>query len=138
MSRSQVAEGLAEAYHSNRTLIFGRLQPRLLDRLDKRTCAPAPVAHSIECVLLPFSQCSLADVSRAEWAAFVLNPFADSARVKLAEARRGGPSLVVPPPRYRHVPHARRWWASLLLALAFRPRPEIQVGSYLPLLVGCA
>lgn len=136
----RLAIGLAEAAHSNRTLIWGNQLPVLLGATapvwrrgtaaytDGRglvlNCTTHGGGGAFGCLYEPLSSCSLADVAAVELEALGAGEgFRDSARVRLQELRRG-PALFVPPPQFRDgllaTPRDRHRWAGAIAAYVAR------------------
>jgi hypothetical protein len=111
--------GLSEAYHSNRTLIWGRFIPDLFTRAPKLECSNINQGGLYNCFFQKLSSCSIKDVSSSELLALGKNGYDETQRVLLQQPRRGM-SLYIPPKELRAYPDIRLLWPSSFAAYAFR------------------
>ena len=134
----QVAHGLAEAFYSRRTLIWG---PRASHpaMLGNHSCSgrgargAAEEAYGYDCYFEPLSRCTWRHhVFREEARRFDTQPHADSERVSLQTVTRGALAMYAVPPRLeallpagtrRDAAAAAECWAGALAARAFRLSP---------------
>ncbi|KAL1526232.1 hypothetical protein AB1Y20_014955 [Prymnesium parvum] len=127
-----VAEAQAQAYYSRRTLLWG---PAAAHPAFLREGA-CNAAVGFDCWFAPLGHCRWEHhVYREEARALASAPFADSARVALAHARRGGPALYsVPEHLLALLPHrvasdaaaAAECWAGAVVGRVLRLREDVQ------------
>ena len=129
----QLAHAQAEAFFSNRTLLWGaaEAQPPILGgaRCD------GGAGRGGECLFQPLGTCTWQDhVFADEAARIVTAPQADAERVTLQNVFRGGPGMYVVPPRLHDLlPDATKadaaaaaeCWAGAVMARVMRLRPEL-------------
>lgn len=152
-----VMMGLAESAHANRTLIWGLDLPYMFEHSRgiwfseshynrtsykyhhgyKLNCSDwvGRGGGAYACFFQSLSSCSLADLSLNELKYLGFNGYADDARIRIVEARRGI-SMYIPPvdmPRYKHVfkdikkmEYPRQKWASAIGYYSFRLKPEFR------------
>jgi len=130
-----LSEGLAEAAHSNRTLVWGLANPTTADTMkaawSPETCGPFANGGAYSCLIKPISSCSFLDVSNAEAVALGDDGFDDGARVKLTEERRGGMALYAPPEPWRTQTSGtldasgRRLWTAAVMRMVARPTDHL-------------
>jgi hypothetical protein len=103
--------GLAEAAYENRTLIWGLDQSLIVEmsrdawinetgsakRDFNLTCDWKMGGGSYGCLFMPLSSCSLTDLTWKELRELGYFGHNDTSRVRLVEARRGGPAAYMPP-----------------------------------------
>ena len=111
----KVIVGLAEAFHSNRTLVWGIELAYILDKTREEwdsvsnsririgegdsylNCSTGNDGGPFDCFFQPMSLCSISDVSQKELLDLSINAFNTSSRIKLAEPYRTDISLYMPP-----------------------------------------
>lgn len=119
--------GIAEAMHSNRTLVWGRFIPELYSRADKKSCYNPSEGGLYDCFFKKLSTCSMKDVTSLEIVGLGQNGYDDTARVVLQQPRRGL-AAYVPPKPYRAIPDIELIWPTSLAAYVFRlkiPPPDV-------------
>ena len=123
-----VAEALAEAHASARTLVIGppRAQPALL-----REAVCADGAAGWACPFEPVGACDWRHVTAAEAAALVADVDSCGTRVKASTATRGAGALYAPPthlaallPPQLPAEDAGECWAAAVLAAVAKPRSD--------------
>jgi hypothetical protein len=111
--------GLAEAMHSNRTLIWGKFIPNLFTRSKDKSCYDPTNGGLYDCFFQKISTCSFKDVSFSERFGLGYDGYDEQARVMLQQPRRGL-SAYFPTHPYRDVEKIRLLWPASLAAYAFR------------------
>lgn len=137
-----IVHGLAEAAHSNRTLVWGLDLPYMFEHSRQvwqvnGTSALSSASRAFDdcdwrggggaygCFFERLSSCNIGEhATFAELQALEVTGHDDRSRLRLAEARRGVSAYIVPDglaPRLRE-DHPRHQWAAGLAAFAFRLR----------------
>jgi hypothetical protein len=111
--------GIAEAMHSNRTLIWGRFVPILFTRAKEKACYNPSQGGLFDCFFEKMSTCTLSDVTPLEIIGLGQNGYDDTARVTLQQPRRGL-AAYVPPRQYRSIPDIQLIWPTQIAAYLFR------------------
>ena len=111
--------GVAEAMHSNRTLIWGRFIPEFYLRAKEKSCYNPKQGGLYDCFFQRLSTCSFADVSASEIVSLGENGYDDTARVLLQQPRRGL-AAYVPPKSLRSIPDIQLIWPASLAGYIFR------------------
>lgn len=115
------SSALAEGYYSNRTVIFA---PHPLSLRTKYEC---PKDMQWRCFFKPLSDtCRFETLFLEDVESLYKFGMLDSSRVRYADQGRGNVAFYTPPPQYRALPQARRWWASRILARTARLRDELE------------
>ena len=112
--------GLAEALHSNRTLIWGRYIPNFFTRGVHNNCYNATQGGLYDCLFQRLSTCSIADIHDNELKRLGTRGFDDSARVSLSQPYRGL-ALYMAPQQFRHLRGMSLIWPTAVAAFVFRP-----------------
>jgi hypothetical protein len=117
--------GLAEAVHSNRTLIWGRSIPVFYTRGKEMGCFNPAQGGLFDCLFERISTCSLSDISDSELQQLGIKGYDDSARVSLSHARRGL-AAYMPPLHLRDFPNMKTIWPAALASYVFRPKVQLR------------